>query len=143
MIFFDEGKKLFPNGGNINFCFGHLDWQKPWNSEKRPLMEKRCYLNTYLTPNGFLICTNFLIHLEYWSEQYSSSSEYNCESYKSVVWEIKSVYDSILWIVLSKLSHAYIDLDLIITQVSYVLLVITFSMWFFLSCYTRYYFFIG
>ena len=37
---FDEGKKLLRDGWNINFYLGLLDWYKPWNFEKRSLLEK-------------------------------------------------------------------------------------------------------
>ena len=86
---FDEGKISFPNGRNINFYFRLLDWQQTWTLEKCSLMGKQCDSNPYPYPNGFSVCTNFLIHLEYWREQSLSYFEQNCEPYKYVVWEIK------------------------------------------------------
>ena len=123
------------------FMIWSSDWQQYCNSEKLSLMETQFYLNPYLNTNGLLIWTNSMINWEDCSEHSSYYFEQNCGSYKSVVWKIKSIFHSIIWIALSPLSHTYIDLDLLISEVSWLLLVVTFSMCFFLSWYSRWYFF--
>ena len=40
MIFFDEGKKSLPNGGNVNLFIGIVYWKQPCNLEKFSLMVK-------------------------------------------------------------------------------------------------------
>ena len=88
-------------------------------------------------------CTNSLIKWEDWSEQSSSSLEQYYESYKSVVFKLKSIRDSILWIILSTFYHIYINWDLLIAQVADVILVVTLSMRFSFYWDTRWYFWGG
>ena len=66
-----------------------------------------------------------------------------CESYKSVVWEMKYICDSILWIMMSSFSHIYIYWYLLMAQVEDVLLVVTFYLRFFLYWDTRWFFYWG
>ena len=70
-------------------------------------MDMRCDLNPYPYSNCLFNFTNYLINWEYWSEHYSSSLEQYCESYKSVVFELKSIRDSILCIIFSTCYHIY------------------------------------
>ena len=106
---FDEGKKSFPNGGNINFWFCLIDWWQTCNLEKRSLICKHFGLNLYQIPNGLFISTNYTVNRKDWSEQSSSYVEQTFESYKPVVWKMNSICDSILWVMMSTISHMYID----------------------------------
>ena len=53
---------------------------------------------------------------------------------------MKSIHDSIIWIMMSTLSHIYIDWGLIIPQLEDVLIVVTLFMCFFISWDNRWYF---
>ena len=72
--------------------------------------------------NVFFNCTNYLINWEDWTEQYSSSLEQFCESYKSIVFELNSIFNSIVWTILSTWSHIYIDWDLLTFKVADMIL---------------------
>ena len=44
------------------------------------------------------------------------------------LWELNSIIDYIIWVVLSALSYKYIDMNLLIAQLEYLLLVVNLSM---------------
>ena len=85
-------------------------------------MDIQCDLKPIVSSNSLFNYTNSLITCQDWTEQSSYSLEQYCESYKSVFCELKSICNSILWMILSTWSHIYIDCGLLISKMTDVIL---------------------